>query len=162
MLTHPRGQGSFLQILKVSCLFTFLNVSAVCLHFVYPIKGDGLDLDYIVQGFDIDPMEARLILGGKNEPSDFSDILDGIGGPSIGAEGQLFVYIFKSSAVCLQFLFTALRALAEGFESRRGNVITTIGEGEDVDKLLQDEMLDSCDNPAIRKIVRRSAVCLHF
>ena len=25
---------------------------------------------------------------------------------------------------------------------------------EDVDKLLQDEMLDSCDSPAVRKVVR--------
>ena len=100
------------------------------------IKGDGVDLDYVVQGFDIDPVEARLILGGKNDNSDFSDILDGIGGSSIGAE--------------------ALRALAEGFESRRGNVIKNVGEGEDVDKLLQDEMLDSCDSPAIRKIIRSS------
>lgn len=98
------------------------------------IKGDGVDLDYAVQGFDIDPMEARLILGGKNDCSDFSDILDGIGGSSIGAE--------------------ALRALAEGFGSRRGNVIRNVGEGEDVDKLLQDEMLDSCDSPAIRTCVR--------
>ena len=75
------------------------------------IKGsDGKDLSYIVQGFDIDQMEARLILGGHNEDEDVSDILDGIGGASIGAE--------------------ALKALAEGFESRRGNVIATIGEGK--------------------------------
>ena len=65
------------------------------------IKGDGVDL--VIQGFDIDPMEARLILGGKNDTSDFSDILDGIGGSSIGAE--------------------ALKALAEGFESRRGTTL---------------------------------------
>ena len=30
------------------------------------------------------------------------------------------------------------------------------GKPEDVDKLLQDEMLDSCDSPAIRKIVKGS------
>ena len=74
------------------------------------IKGDdGMDLNYIVQGFDIDQMEARLILGGNNDEdsSEFSDVLDGIGGASIGAE--------------------ALKALAEGFETRRGNVIITIG-----------------------------------
>lgn len=69
------------------------------------IKGEGVEL--VIQGFDIDPMEARLILGGKNDASDFSDILDGIGGSSIGAE--------------------ALKALAEGFESRRGNVIKAVG-----------------------------------
>ena len=63
-----------------------------------------------------------------------SDILGGIGGASIGAE--------------------ALKALAEGFQSRRGNAIITIGEGEDVDKLMQDEMLDSCDSPEVRQIVR--------
>ena len=34
------------------------------------------------------------------------------------------------------------------------------GEGEDVDKLLQDEMLDSCDSPAIRKIVRSSFMAI--
>ena len=42
------------------------------------IKGsEGKDLSYIVQGFDIDQMEARLILGGHNEDEDVSDILDG-------------------------------------------------------------------------------------
>ena len=71
------------------------------------IKGDGVT-DLVIQGFDIDPMEARLILGGKNTEEDFSDILDGIGGSSIGAE--------------------ALKALAEGFESRRGNVIKAVGQ----------------------------------
>jgi hypothetical protein len=98
------------------------------------VKGDSIDLDYVVQGFDINQIEARLILGGKNDTSDVSDILGGIGGASIGGE--------------------ALRALAEGFQSRKGNAIITIGEGEDVDKLLQDEMLDSCDSPAVRTIVR--------
>ena len=75
------------------------------LCFTPDIKGEGVEL--VIQGFDIDPMEARLILGGKNDSSDFSDILDGIGGSSIGAE--------------------ALKALAEGFESRRGNVIKAVG-----------------------------------
>ena len=75
------------------------------LFFPPDIKGEGVEL--VIQGFDIDPMEARLILGGKNDSSDFSDILDGIGGSSIGAE--------------------ALKALAEGFESRRGNVIKAVG-----------------------------------
>ena len=99
------------------------------------IKGDGVDLDYVVQGFDVDPIEARLILGGKWDGcTDSSDVLDGIGGASIGSE--------------------ALKALAEGFQNRKGNAIITIGEGEDVDKLLQDEMLDSCDSPAVRKVVR--------
>ena len=76
------------------------------MFFTPDIKGEGVEL--VIQGFDIDPMEARLILGGKNDSSDFSDILDGIGGSSIGAE--------------------ALKALAEGFESRRGNVIKAVGE----------------------------------
>lgn len=109
------------------------------------IKGDdGMDLNYIVQGFDIDQMEARLILGGNNDEdsSEFSDVLDGIGGASIGAE--------------------ALKALAEGFETRRGNVIITIGEGqgEDVDTLLQDEMLDSCDSPSVRTALRGSFLAI--
>ena len=105
-------------------------------------KGDA-DGQFIVQGFDIDQMEARLILGGNNdEASDFSDVLDGIGGASIGAE--------------------ALKALAEGFDSRRGNVICTIGEGQgqDVDTLLQDEMLDSCDSPSVRQALRGSFLAI--
>lgn len=109
------------------------------------IKGDdGMDLNYIVQGFDIDQMEARLILGGNNDEdsSEFSDVLDGIGGASIGAE--------------------ALKALAEGFDTRRGNVINTIGEGQgqDVDTLLQDEMLDSCDSPSVRTALRGSFLAI--
>ena len=55
-------------------------------------------------------LNNRLILGGKwDGNSDGSDILDGIGGASIGSE--------------------ALKALAEGFQNRKGNAIVTIGEG---------------------------------
>ena len=51
------------------------------------IKGDGIDLDYVVQGFDIDQIEARLILGGKWDGNGASDdILDGIGGSQIGGK----------------------------------------------------------------------------
>ena len=51
-----------------------------------------------------------MILGGKwDGNADGSDILDGIGGASIGSE--------------------ALKALAEGFQNRKGNAIVTIGEG---------------------------------
>ena len=91
-----------------TCFKVFFNARSpqlILCFFPPDIKGEGVEL--VIQGFDIDPMEARLILGGKNDSSDFSDILDGIGGSSIGAE--------------------ALKALAEGFESRRGNVIKAVG-----------------------------------
>ena len=41
----------------------------------------------LVQGFDIDQIEARLILGGKWDGNGASDdILDGIGGSQIGGK----------------------------------------------------------------------------
>ena len=63
-------------------------------------------------------LNNRLILGGKwDGNSDGSDILDGIGGASIGSE--------------------ALKALAEGFQNRKGNAIVTIGEGKYLHKYIQ-------------------------
>ena len=48
----------------------------------------------------------------------------------------------------------ALKALAEGFSSRSGNVIKVMGQGDDLNKLLSDEMLDSCDSLSARKTIR--------
>ena len=48
----------------------------------------------------------------------------------------------------------ALIALAEGFESRKDNVIKVVGQGDDLNKILNDEMLDSCDNITTRKTIR--------
>jgi hypothetical protein len=41
--------------------------------------------------------------------------------------------------------------LADGFESYDGNAILVMGQGLDVDKILTDESLDSCDSPKTRK-----------
>ena len=56
----------------------------------------------------------------------------------------------------LQFVLggEALRALAEGFESRKDNVIKVVGQGDDLNKILNDEMLDSCDSMTTRKTIR--------
>ena len=48
----------------------------------------------------------------------------------------------------------ALQALAEGFSSRQGNVIKVVGQGDDLNKLLNDEMLDSCDSITTRQTIR--------
>ena len=48
----------------------------------------------------------------------------------------------------------AVKALADGFNSRRDNLISTMGEGDDLEKILQDEMLDSCDTPAARQTIK--------
>ena len=44
--------------------------------------------------------------------------------------------------------------MAEGFESRKDNVIKVVGQGDDLNKILNDEMLDSCDNMQTRKTIR--------
>ena len=49
------------------------------------IRGDG-DLEYCVQGFDINQEETRLILGSSPSCSDVSDLLGGIGDAVIGTE----------------------------------------------------------------------------
>ena len=72
-------------------------------------------------------LNNRLILGGKwDGNSDGSDILDGIGGASIGSE--------------------ALKALAEGFQNRKGNAIVTIGEGM---------YINTFSGPEIQKIAEK-------
>ena len=47
------------------------------------IRGDG-DLEYCVQGFDINQEETRLILGSSPSCSDVNDLLGGIGDAIIG------------------------------------------------------------------------------
>ena len=70
-------------------------------------------------------LNIRLILGGKwDGNSDGSDILDGIGGASIGSE--------------------ALKALAEGFQNRKGNAIVTIGEGKYINTFSGPEYSKNC------------------
>ena len=70
-------------------------------------------------------LNIRLILGGKwDGNSDGSDILDGIGGASIGSE--------------------ALKALAEGFQNRKGNAIVTIGEGKYINTFSGPENSKNC------------------
>ncbi len=101
--------------------------------FVLDIKGDG-NLEYLVQGFDINQEEARLILGGCESliAGDLTDFLGGIGDAAIGGE--------------------ALVALAEGFDDFNGNMIAMMrDEDVDIEKLVQDESLESCDTPAVRK-----------
>ena len=97
------------------------------------LKGDG-DLEYCVQGFDINQEESRLILGSSPTAADVPDMLGGIGDAMIGAE--------------------AIKALADGFNSRKANVIAVMGEGDDLAKILEDEMLDSCDNQSTRQTIK--------
>ena len=53
-------------------------------------------MEYCVQGFDINLEEARLLLGKSKSSTDLHDLLGGVGGAVVSPE--------------------ALRALAEGFE----------------------------------------------
>ncbi|TRY61200.1 hypothetical protein TCAL_03203 [Tigriopus californicus] len=96
------------------------------------VRGDG-NMDYCVQGFDINMEEVRLLLGKSNSSGDVTDLLGGVGGAVVSPE--------------------ALKALAEGFECVKSNVIPTMGAQGDVDKLLNDELLDAYDSPAVRKII---------
>ena len=101
------------------------------------IKGDG-DIEFCVQGFDINQEEMQLLLGSSTEPVNFSDILSGAGGPNVAGE--------------------ALKALAMGFKPQKSKeVIAIVGETEeekDIDKILEEEMLDCYDSPSVRKIIK--------
>jgi len=101
------------------------------------IKGDG-DIEFCVQGFDINQEEMQLLLGSSTEPVNFSDILSGAGGSNVAGE--------------------ALKALAMGFKAQKSkDVIPIVGETEeekDIDKILEDEMLDCYDSPSVRKIIK--------
>lgn len=109
-------------------------------------------LEYCVQGFDINLEEARLLLGKSKSTADIHDLLGGVGGAVVSPE--------------------ALRALAEGFEVRtglkhtaftlddyifiqpmQGNIIPAMGEGDDVDNVLQEELLDSYDSEQVRQMI---------
>lgn len=94
-----------------------------------------------VQGFDINMEEARLLLGLCPQVGDVDaaiadgQLLGGVGGAVVSPE--------------------ALKALAEGFESVTGKkIIPAMGAGQDADKLLADEMLDTYDSPEVRKIIK--------
>lgn len=63
---------------------------------------------------------------------DLTDFLGGIGDAAIGGE--------------------ALIALAEGFDDFNGNMIAMMRDDDiDIEKLVQDESLESCDTPSVRK-----------
>jgi len=101
------------------------------------IKGDG-DIEFCVQGFDINQEEMQLLLGSSTEPVNFSDILSGAGGSNVAGE--------------------ALKALAMGFKPQKSkDVIAIVGETEaekDIDKIMEDEMLDCYDSPSVRQIMK--------
>ena len=90
-------------------------------------------MEYCVQGFDINLEEARLLLGKSKSSTDLHDLLGGVGGAVVSPE--------------------ALRALAEGFDVVQSNIIPSMGEGADADNLLQEELLDAYDKPQIRKLI---------
>ncbi|CAB4061505.1 unnamed protein product [Lepeophtheirus salmonis] len=92
------------------------------------------NLEFLVQGFDINSEEARLLLGRSSSSDDMSNLLGGIGGATVSGE--------------------ALQALAEGFEPRSGNVISKMGDGLDVDTVLSDELLEKYDDPDIRRLLK--------
>ena len=104
-----------------------------------------------MQGFDINQEEARLILGAQHGSAVAAngsgsaaggDVFGGIGDAMIGAE--------------------AVKALADGFNSRKDNLISTMGDGDDLEKILQDEMLDSCDTPAARQTIKAIFMAVFF
>ena len=103
-----------------------------------------------MQGFDINQEEARLILGAQHGSvaangsagNGGGDVFGGIGDAMIGAE--------------------AVKALADGFNSRKDNLISTMGDGDDLEKILQDEMLDSCDTPAARQTIKAIFMAVFF
>ena len=98
------------------------------------VEGDG---EFVVQGFDIN-QEMNLLMGSNNTPADLTDILSGAGGNTVGGE--------------------ALKALAMGFKPIKSKeVIKIFGETEDeknVEKILEDEMLDCYDSPPVRQIIK--------
>ena len=100
------------------------------------IKGDG-DIEFCVQGFDINQEEMKL-LAGSSSPASMSDILSGAGGTAIAGE--------------------ALKALAAGFKTHKSkDVVSIVGEKdeeEDIDKIMEDELLDAYDSPDTRQIIK--------
>ena len=101
------------------------------------IKGDG-DGEFCVQGFDVNQEEMRLLTGSSTTPVNMSDILSGAGGSCIAGE--------------------ALKALAAGFQPHKSkDAIAIVGEQEeeeDIDKIMEDELLDAYDSPNVRQIIK--------
>ena len=102
------------------------------------IKGDG-DMEFCVQGFDINQEEMQLLCGSSTAPVNMEDILGGAGGSTVAGE--------------------ALKALAVGFKAAKSkDVVAIVGEGPaadlDVEKILEDEGLDAFDSPASRQIIK--------
>ena len=102
------------------------------------IKGDG-DMEFCVQGFDINQEEMQLLCGSSTAPVNMEDILGGAGGSTVAGE--------------------ALKALAVGFKAAKTkDVVAIVGEGPaedlDVEKILEDEGLDAFDSPASRQIIK--------
>ena len=102
------------------------------------IKGEG-DIEFCVQGFDINQEEMQLLCGSSTGPVNMEDILSGAGGSSVAGE--------------------ALKALAAGFKPQKSkDVISIVGEGGDeeldVEKIMETEGLDSFDSPAVRQIIK--------
>ena len=101
------------------------------------IKADG-DVEFCVQGFDLNQEEMKLLLGSSTTPVNMSDILSGAGGSSVAGE--------------------ALKALAAGFKTHKSkDVVSIVGEKEeeeDIDKIMEDELLDSYDSPSVRQIIK--------
>ena len=99
---------------------------------------NGGDGEFCVQGFDINQEEMQLLLGSSKAPVNVSDILGGAGGSSVGGE--------------------ALKALAMGFKPHKSkDVVSIFGEKEEeknVEKILEDEMLDCYDTPPVRQIIK--------
>ena len=98
-------------------------------------SGEG---EFCVQGFDINQEEMLLLLGASRAPMNVTDILSGAGGSMVGAD--------------------ALKALAMGFKAQNSkNVIAVFGdkdEEKNVEKILEDEMLDCYDTPPVRQIIK--------
>ena len=102
-----------------------------------PNMTDG-DMEFCVQGFDINQEEMKLLLGSSSAPVNMSDILSGAGGSCVAGE--------------------ALKALAAGFKTHKSkDVISIVGEAEeegDIDKIMEDELLDMYDSPSVRQIIK--------
>ena len=99
---------------------------------------NGGDGEFCVQGFDINQEEMQLLMGSSTNPVNVSDILGGAGGSSVAGE--------------------ALKALAEGFKPvKTKDVVKIFGESEEeknVEKILEDELLDCYDSPPVRQIIK--------
>ena len=96
------------------------------------------DLEFCVQGFDINQEEQKLLMGSSSSPVNMTDILSGAGGNNVAGE--------------------ALKALAMGFKPQQSkNIASIVGEtaGEkDIEEIMEDEMLDLYDSPSVRQIIK--------